>query len=68
MKKTLIALAAALSLTIGLIGTAAAADRPAREGEPWWATGGHVTVPSQNACQGGPFDAIREYGRPQPGR
>ena len=68
MKKTLIALATALTLTIGLVGTAGAADRPTREGEPWWVTGGHVTVVPGNACNGGPFGDSREYGRPQPGR
>lgn len=68
MKKTIIALATALTLTIGLVGTAGAADRPTREGEPWWVTGGHVTVVPKNACNGGPFGDSREYGRPQPGR
>ena len=68
MKKLLVALAIAVPLFIGMLGSAAAADRPAREGEPWWVTGGHVTVPSQNACNGGPFGDSREYGRPQPGR
>ena len=70
MKKTLIALAAALSLTIGLVGSAGAADRPTRDSnsEPWWVTGGHVTIPAKNACGGGPFGDMREYGRPQPGR
>ena len=57
MKKLLVALAIAVPLFIGMPGFAAVADRPTREGEPWWVTGGHgVTVLSQNAfATAGPF-------------
>ena len=67
MKKLLVALAIAVPLFIGMLGSAAAADRPTRDGEPWWTQDTTRCSAAPAASQGGPFDAIREYGRPQPG-